>query len=194
MTWLNSMFNRQFAQRVLSPRHWIITANGLVSAAECLVQNIETFWQALDTDDDETPIPLSAMIGSRYQNTFLMLYGFAIENLCKAYVVTQLSTADRVSLNLGRLPGRMKSHNLRDLVKAQLGLTLDINEDELLKRLEAAVTWAGRYPVSTGPARNTGAREMALMMPQGIRGDDVARTRQLTQRIKMRAEEMMIPH
>ena len=191
MTSLNDMLNSHFAQRVPNPQLWIVTANGLVSAAECLAKDIETFWQALDRVNDGTPIPLSVMKGSEYQNTFLMLYGFAIENFSKAYAVTQLNTAERIVLRLGKYPGRLKSHRIKDLVAKELGYKLDLQEDELLMRLEAAVTWAGRYPVSTGPARSTETREKFLMMPQGIRGDDLPRTRELTGRIKERAEEMI---
>ncbi len=116
----------------------------------------------------------------------MMLHGFAIENFCKAYIVTNLTDADRWQLGRGQLPKRLKSHKLRDLVEREVRLSLDTNERECLEDLEAAVMWAGRYPVSTGPGP-TGQfsmREQARSMPQGFRSDDVPRTKRIVSRIK----------
>lgn len=116
----------------------------------------------------------------------MMLYGFAIENLCKAHVVTKLNGGELSDLRSGKLPKRLKTHNLERLVTEDIGLAVNDSEKELLKRLEAAVTWAGRYPVSAGPIgqKKHEIKEQMLAMPQGLRGDDLVCTRQLVERIK----------
>lgn len=186
MSWLQNYLHSHFTQHVRNPKLWIVTAKNLMSAAECLAQDIEQFWTNLEALDEGVSFPLSAMTGSHYQNVFMMLHGFAIENFCKGYAVTQLSDSERSMVHKGKLPGRLKTHNLEHLVTKEIGLALDEDEKKLLRRLEAAVVWAGRYPVSTGPMdqKKQELKGQLLAMPQGLQGDDVARTRLLTDRIK----------
>ncbi|MEX5283864.1 hypothetical protein [Nitrospira tepida] len=186
MARLQDDLSTYFAQHVLDPNRWIATANHLMSAAERLAPDIEQFWKKLDELDEEATFSLSDLVGSQYQNIFMMLYGFAIENLCKAHVVTKLSKDDRLRLKSGRLPNRLNTHDLEDLVTRGVGLAVDNGEKELLKTLEAAVKWAGRYPVSTGPGnqKKHEIKEQLLAMPQGFSGSDLTRTRQLARRIK----------
>jgi len=163
-----------------------MTAENLTSAADRLAADIEQFWTSLEASDEGSSLPVSAMAGSRYQNTFMMLHGLAIENFCKAYAVTKLGSLERMYLKAGRLPPRLKTHSLESLVTKAIGLALDNHEKELLKRLEAAVKWAGRYPVSTGPMvqKKQEIKEQMLAMPQGLRADDLVCTRLLTDRIR----------
>lgn len=186
MAGLQDELSTHFAQHALDPTHWIATAHHLMSAAERLAPDIEQFWHRLDELDEGATFSLSDMVGSQYQNIFMMLYGFAIENLCKAHVVTKLSKDERSPLNSGKLPNRLNTHDLEDLVTRGVGLAVDNGEKELLKRLKATVTWAGRYPVSTGPGnqKKHEIKEQLLAIPQGLRGDDLVRARQLAQRIK----------
>mgnify|MGYP001453229143 CR=1 FL=1 len=187
MAGLQDELSAHFAQQVLDPTRWIATANRLISAAERLAPDIEQFWNRLDQLDEGAEgatLSLPDMVGSQYQNIFMMLYGFAIENFCKAYVVSKLSKDERSSLKDGKLPNRLNTHNLERLVTKEIGLAVDNGEKELLKRLEATVTWAGRYPVSTGPMKKQEFKEQMLAMPQGLSGDDLVRARQLAQRIK----------
>jgi len=186
MAWLQDQLSSHFAQHVRNPKLWIKTAENLMSAAELLASEIEQFWKNLDALDSGSSMPVSSMVGSQYQSIFMMLHGFAIENLCKAYTATKLCGMELLSLRMGRLPRRLKTHNLDYLVTKGIGLVVDNGEKELLKRLEAAVTWAGRYPVSTGPIdqKKQEIKEQMLGMPQGLRGDDLVRTRHLVARIK----------
>jgi hypothetical protein len=183
-TGIASSLSTHFAQHVLDPTRWIATAHHLMSAAERLAPDIEQFWNRLDQLDEGGTFSLSDMVGSQYQNIFMMLYGFAIENFCKAYVVTKLSKDERSRLKSGGLPNKLKTHDLEGLVTKEIGLAVDNGEKELLKRLEATVTWAGRYPVSTGPMKKQEFKKQMLALPQGLRGDDLVRARQLAQRIK----------
>jgi hypothetical protein len=180
---------QHFAQLVLVPLRWVNSAWRLMEAAEYLTNDIQVFWRSLDKNDEEA-IPLSVHVGVEYQPIFMMLYGFAIENLCKAYIVTQLTEKDREQLTKGQLPRRLITHDLLHLVQNEIRLDLDIDERELLKRLRAAVEWDGRYPVSTGPGDMQRLRERRTM-PEGIMGDDVPRTRRLAERIQSHVIAML---
>jgi len=174
----------QFAQQLLNPNNWFLTANDLTSAADRLAPDIEAFWESLASSEDS--LPLSVFSGSRFQHTFMMLYGFAIENLCKGHAVKELSPKEQQTVKRGKLPKRLKTHDLVNLVTEGIGLTIDDHEKELLKRLKKAVKWAGRYPVSADlmDKRKNGIRDILLNMPGGINNDDLQRTRELTNRIR----------
>lgn len=103
-------------------------------------------------------------------------------------MVTQMNADERRRVvERGELPGKLKDHNRLRLVEEKIGLKVEVEERKLLKSLEEAVLWAGRYPVSTGPGPSATKDEDVLAqlrnMPQGISSDDVARTRKLTGRI-----------
>ena len=174
----------QFAQQLLNPNNWFLTANDLTSAADRLAPDIEAFWESLASSEDS--LPLSVFSGSRYQNIFMLLYGFAIENLCKGHAVKELSPKEQQTVKRGKLPKRLKTHDLVNLVTKGIGLTIDDHEKELLKRLKKAVKWAGRYPVSADlmDKGKNGIRDILLNMPGGINNDDLQRTRELTNRIR----------
>ena len=181
---LQELLSSQFAQRVLHPQFWFLTADDLASAAEHLAPKIEEFWKSLESSEES--LPLSALSGSRFQHTFMMLYGFAIENLCKGHAVKELSPKEQQTVKRGKLPKRLKTHDLVNLVTKGIGLTIDDHEKELLKRLKKAVKWAGRYPVSADlmDKGKNGIRDILLNMPGGINNDDLQRTRELTNRIR----------
>ncbi len=184
------LLNSAFTKRLLTPGYWFMTADDLTSAAERLAPDIEKFWKSL-ASPEESP-SLSTLSGSRFQHIFMMLYGFAIENLCKGHVVTKLSTVNRSFAKLGRLPRQLKTHDLESLVTKEIGLKVGDHEIDLLKRLKATVEWSGRYPVSLGPLaqKKESAKEQMLAMPTGLMEDDLPRVRQLTQRIRNRVEEL----
>ena len=181
---LQELLISQFAQQLLNPNNWFLTANDLTSAADRLAPDIEAFWESLASSEDS--LPLSVFSGSRYQNIFMLLYGFAIENLCKGHAVKELSPKEQQTVKRGKLPKRLKTHDLVNLVTEGIGLTIDDHEKELLKRLKKAVKWAGRYPVSADlmDKGKNGIRDMLLNMPGGINNDDLQRTRELTNRIR----------
>ncbi len=186
---------QQFAQNVLHPGLWLSSARSLMGAAEHLTEAIAGFWQEPGPEGK----PLEMILGADYQKIFMMLYGFAIENLCKAYMVTQLNADERRRIvEKGELPGKLKDHNLPRLVEEKIGLKVEIEERKLLKSLEEAVLWAGRYPVSIGPGpsaiKNEDVLAQLLNMPQGISSDDVPRTREITERIMEHVRILLEKH
>lgn len=111
---------------------WLVKAAELLKAANLLWQQFLDDLEAFQKGErQEEPF-----IGS----TALMLYGLAVENLLKAGLAHQRkATTSNGSFGL-------KSHELAPLAE-QLGLSLTDAEAELLERLEAFVSWAGRYPI-----------------------------------------------
>jgi hypothetical protein len=78
----------------------------------------------------------------------MMLCGFVVENYSKGALAAQLSQKERQAVREeGRLPGRLKSH---DLVRLADAISFEATATELclLKRLRRAVLWYGRYPVA----------------------------------------------
>jgi hypothetical protein len=62
-------------------------------------------------------------------------------------LVRNLTQSERdAMLSTGRLPGRVKTHDLLRLVK-DIGFAATASDEHLLRRLERAAVWAGRYPV-----------------------------------------------
>ena len=83
----------------------------------------------------------------------MMLGGFAIENLCKAYLTGRLSHEERQAVQAGVLPQSLKSHDILDLVE-QTGMKLSDTEKYLVKRISEAAVWRGRYPSATSHKRS----------------------------------------
>jgi hypothetical protein len=72
----------------------------------------------------------------------LMLWGFALENLAKSIVIHR----EQASLPTDRLAPALSKHKTLELL-LRSGIPLTTREAQLVKRLEMAVNWSGRYPV-----------------------------------------------
>jgi hypothetical protein len=73
---------------------------------------------------------------------FFLLAGLAIENLVKGLLVQRLSFGS----NFTSLPRELKGHGIKERLR-RLRINLSPEEEQLVRRFEIAVTWAGRYPV-----------------------------------------------
>jgi hypothetical protein len=77
--------------------------------------------------------------------TYMMLMGFAFENLAKAVLITRDHSIVS-STQLGKWPTGRGGHGFVKLIRSILG-KLSPDEENLLLRLEEYVVWAGRYPI-----------------------------------------------
>jgi len=130
-----------FSQRVLHSQEWFDNANRLMLAMRLIEPSIQSYWAILRKHEgfsEETPEYECHLI-------FLMLAGYAIENLCKGFLVTSLSDEEVTAVKSGKYPRRLATHNIPELVK-WAGLEADEVEKNLLLRIQAAVVWRGRYP------------------------------------------------
>jgi hypothetical protein len=114
-----------------------------------------------------------------------MLFAFAIENLCKGYLVSRLSSEDKKSIRTsGKLPGEFREHNLKKLVEL-IGLKHDLEDEDMLRRLERAGVWGGRYPIPTEYSKERSTYSDGKQYSTALlRRADLVRTQTLIQRIR----------
>jgi hypothetical protein len=138
-------WQRWFASKVLNPDEWLDTAENLTAVLKLLSPQIDSAFAGIAK-------AVTAGAGERIEGSdvfrihgvYLMLSAYAIENCVKGALVRKRKwCAEDVSKGL---PQELKSHTLGALVEP-LELSLNEEEDELLERLAAYSTWAGRYPV-----------------------------------------------
>lgn len=176
------VYNSNFSTKLLNFREWFSTANELIAAAEILAPHIVAWWDSLT----EWSKGQGIFLEHGYHSIFLMLYAFAIENLCKGHLVSRLSFEERESIRAsGRLPGELKTHDLRKLVDS-IGLKLNLEDEDMLRRLERASVWGGRYPIpdvysKERPQKYSDGKEYNTAL---LGRADLERVRNLSQRIR----------
>jgi hypothetical protein len=135
----------KFAQSVLSQEAWFHTANKLIAAMKLLEPYIESYWKAFNAQflgQDSEPEPAHSLT-----DVYMMLAGFAIENLCKGYLVDRLSPDDRNAIKGGgSFPQSLKNHNTLELIEST-EMTLSETEKFVIDQINQAI-WRGRYPSS----------------------------------------------
>jgi hypothetical protein len=131
----------RFSQYILSQEAWFYTADKLIAAMKLLQAHIESYREAFGQDTKP---------GTEHSLTdvHMMLAGFAIENLCKGYLVERLSLDDRNAIKGGgSFPKSLKNHNTLELIELT-GMTLSETEKYLIDQIYQAI-WRGRYPGPT---------------------------------------------
>lgn len=128
-----------FTSTIVDTTAWSSSADDLARVLTLLTPQIDSFWESLGTGEFG---PLGD--GFRIQGVYLMLAAYALENYFKGALVAMYkwSAADIKA----KLPSELKSHDLKSLAEP-LKLPLSVEEIDLLERLSAYSTWAGRYPV-----------------------------------------------
>jgi hypothetical protein len=127
----------------LTPWDWLKKAQLLRDASNQLFVRFEKDRLAYDERFEQNP---SFDLVSPDDSVFIMLFGFAIENLLKGLYVGTLKNAKRPrTLNeLG-----VSRHGLAVIAKqveAALGEQFSESEMKLLTDLEQTIVWRGRYP------------------------------------------------
>ena len=125
----------QFERAAQSPMTWVRSARRLKLAAEAI-------WDLHKTELNKTGLNLERTGGLGLGPVCLLLAGLAIEGLAKAVIVQQ----QRPKIKDGRLPRWILGHRISALLR-QANIKLDASEQQLVRRLEISVLWAGRYPV-----------------------------------------------
>lgn len=134
-----------FARDLLSARKWFEAANELESALDILEPHVLAWWQSM-REWSRKNAPIWREHG--YAGLYLMLSAYVLENLCKGFLASKLSSADRELVrSKGKLPKILDSHDTLELVQ-KVGLDVSETDQALLQKLSRAATWFGRYPVS----------------------------------------------
>lgn len=156
-----------YATRLSDPDSWLWMAQALFSTAELLEAQIYPLWVELDKkisvrnvakehhdpefDKDYARVAFEI---SNAENVYLMLMGYCLENLLKAYIISKKRevTYEEV-FKEGKLPKEVRSHNLETLIKkCQLQVNEELNP--ILRRLSRHTVWIGRYPMAASMKQN----------------------------------------
>ena len=139
------------ARAILNPNKWLEKAEDLIFSAENLEPSVHEFWNENSSRDTH--------------NVYLMLLGYAIENLLKAVLVSKLTPEEKEKvMRKGVLPQNLKRHCGIELVK-NLGIKFSHETESLsdqygkfpsgtknlIERIGNAVIWRGRYPSQNYP-------------------------------------------
>lgn len=138
------VFNRlQEFVRDAMPGHWLEYAEELHDSAELV-------WRH---EDESLRLRVHANAGravvgeplrvSGVSRTYLLLAGFALENVLKGLLVE----SDPSYINKGNLSRELKSHNILALASKVRDLPLSCEEKEFCDVVTAAIPYWGRYPI-----------------------------------------------
>ncbi len=80
---------------------------------------------------------------SGVSRTYLLLAGFALENVLKGLLVLE----DPRHINTGALSRKLTSHNIKGLASKVRNLTLSADEHQFCALVTAVIPYWGRYPI-----------------------------------------------
>lgn len=146
----------EFSNRLIDTSLWIRNAEELQAAAAILETDIRLYWSECQVKGKH----VTHVSNRKYvQGPYSMLMAYVIENYFKAFLIHR-----DVDLQRNRwaptLPTYIKTHNLVKLAN-ECKVTLDLSEEELLKRLSRFSKWAGRYPIPSGPDALTAMQKLS---------------------------------
>jgi hypothetical protein len=136
---------RNYANSVSNWRSWFDAADEMQFAAEILKPHVLAWWAGtVEWSERRGQLRKFPFLGCH--SIAMMLLAYVVENLCKGRLIRDgLVDVSYDTLVHGGIPQVMKTHKLRDLVRA-VGLDTTEEEQELLSRMTRASMWRGRYP------------------------------------------------
>jgi hypothetical protein len=136
-----SVIKRNYATACFSLNNWLYLADDLIECATILESRVEeTFIRARARARGVSQGPLAV---------HFMLIAYAVENLLKAAQVrANRFRYEQEFKEHEQMPKELKTHDLVSLAK-MVGLKVDLQSEDLLRRLEQCAVWRGRYPVPT---------------------------------------------
>lgn len=151
----NDMSGREsaFAAAARDRRLWSNAAANLMDAAMTLWSHQRSSAASADVGATEQHADIGAepsSVDSQLADggaSFMLLAGYAIELQAKAALLRQVGTVGMLSARQGHINKAFATHNLERLLEGRLHLNLSDLERDLVRRLQAFVQWAGRYPV-----------------------------------------------
>jgi hypothetical protein len=140
-----------YANRITESWTWLDSAQSLFKTAELIEPHIHSLWDSINNDLTNKNEKWGAKLieVANFQSVYMMLIAYCIENLLKGYIIEcDRERIHRETLQTGKLPKGVKSHNLPALAK-KCNLKLTELENNLLRRLSEHAIWFGRYPFSS---------------------------------------------
>jgi hypothetical protein len=141
--------------------NWLYEAVGLKTAADNILTDYltadERCYTLLSRDITEYSRALDDDINLRLHPVYLLLAGYALENIFKGIIICRAYLKNPQSIdkkNFGET--NLAHHGLIGFVDGtkflgetiDLGLKFNDEEREVMKTLDWVVTWGGRYPIS----------------------------------------------
>ena len=144
-----------------TPRAWELLSEDLWTAAQILKERRLAVDNSVTLKDGD-PVPPESMV----RPVEMMLRGFALENLMKAWWVKQQNLIVRGGKYIGvRNPDKVPDHELALLAEA-VGLTVNPKSKDVLERLSLFTTFVGRYPIPKNARHGSG---VGWWIPRTIR-------------------------
>jgi hypothetical protein len=144
---VNEKMAEQFVLRAGSSAQWQGAARSLKDCADLVFRVHLAAVQSVMSGGLTQPVVAHLSTG----RVFFLLAGLAIENLVKGLIVQRT----HVKINRRSLPRELRGHGIAARLR-RLDIKLSSDEEKLVRRLEIAVSWAGRYPVPLDAARMLG--------------------------------------
>ncbi len=140
-------FVGRYAKLVCNADIWVSTARRLLASADLIAAEVIRRWEDMDfrkPDDQKFKIQ-DEFAPIDFQAVYMMLIGFALENLFKAYFIRKNRDSINQSIKgSGKIPKVIKKHDLRKLAElCEISLTDDMAN--LLDRITKHSIWRGRY-------------------------------------------------
>ena len=160
------LFDRVFERTKDDPEDWGSMAWTLMTASDVL---LEAFGQTWDGPTGEPVHPEN----ERLDHPASMLYGCAMENMIKGYLVRKYGGFEKAR---DKYRPAWDRHQISRLAEAT-GLPLTTEQKLILGSLEAFIVWAGRYPISMKPETYTIEKQFRSgdhMTPNTIGCDSIA--------------------
>ena len=132
----------QFSERLIDTRLWIEKADGLISAANLLEEDILKYWSEIQVENNRT---VSEPNRKCAQEAYFLLIAYALENFFKALLIYRNQETLKGRLKL-KLPKYLKEHDLIKLA-SKAKFSTKVYEEELFCRLSRFSIWKARYPV-----------------------------------------------
>lgn len=131
-------WEEQYIESLMSPEQWFLVADDLLCSLDCLLPNVLNIFRNMYGSRDKMP----SLHGVR---TYMMLTSFMFENLFKGLII--FSEDFKKEDFMKSVPTALKTHDLLYLANKLTDLfKLSEEGEDLLIRLSAYGTWAGRYP------------------------------------------------
>jgi hypothetical protein len=134
--------------RDASPGNWRDCANELRDAAELLWIDRDNglrliMTQDTEVDDGRLSKNHNQRTISSVSRSYLLLAGFALENLIKGYLVAKSPSL----INTGKIDPELKTHKITSLIKKIDNIDLNQIEKDFCCVAEQAIPYWGRYPI-----------------------------------------------
>lgn len=143
MTEKGKQFEQIFETIASDPSAWLEQAQGMKMAAEPVLQS---FLEILNEPQSRPGVRLKKLA---YIDAYMLLIGFAFENLLKAIAVSRgLLTLPNKKLKVDSMLKHDWDHHRLTGLACSLHLQLTLEEHRYFERLEEFIRWSGRYPVS----------------------------------------------